>query len=109
LDIKAYADSEEVNAKLEISNTSGVVARVETPTIVTLGPGSYILNATYENQLQTETEMVSEDLTTSVTFFFKEENVPLINWDEVNWDNVVLIFIVVFTIVGGILIIKKFR
>lgn len=108
-EIQAYADSTEIALVVEISNSSGVVATVETPYSVELSPGTYILNATYNGQTITKTETLLEGQTKSITFQFEgkdegENEKGVLQYDI---ETITLTFLLIALIVGAIIAIKE--
>jgi hypothetical protein len=77
LDVHAYAN--ERIGKTEVKATVEVVGvgTYETPFTVKVPAGTYTLNATYQDQKQTQTATVEPDKTTRVEFEFKAPVVPI--------------------------------
>ena len=66
LEVHAYADGREVAAQVSIDTS-----QYSTPFILDVSPGTYTLKATFYDQEQTKTVVVTEGQTTRVDFTFK--------------------------------------
>jgi hypothetical protein len=66
LECHAYIDTQEIAASVEIVG----VGTYTTPFSIELDAGNYILNATYEKQMQTKTATITEGTTTRIDFKF---------------------------------------
>jgi hypothetical protein len=73
LTVKAYADSEEVAAEVEIVG----VGKYHTPFKIYLTPGTYILIADWMGQEQIKGAEIQQDKTTETTFIYEK---PSMKW-----------------------------
>jgi len=73
LEVHAYMDKTEVKATVEVVG----VGTYKTPFTITVPAGTYTLNATYEDQKQTETATVKPNEKTIVEFTFKAPPPPI--------------------------------